>query len=128
MTGWAFLAVSVGAVIGANLRWALSLWFNSPDHTLQPGTLIGNLVGAGLAGFFISWFSHSSLSPEWRLFAVTGLCGALTTFSTFSLELMGAIEADKWLMGAVSVLVHVLGSLIMVGVGMWVYGVSRSMG
>lgn len=126
MNGWAFLAVSVGAVIGANLRWALSLWFNSPDHTLQPGTLMANLVGAGLAGFFISWFSHSSLSPEWRLLAVTGLCGALTTFSTFSLELMGAIEADKWLMALASILVHVLGSLAMVGVGMWVYGLSRA--
>ncbi|MFL1407433.1 fluoride efflux transporter CrcB [Marinobacter sp. M1N3S26] len=128
MNGWAFLAVSVGAVIGANLRWALSLWFNSPHHTLQPGTLVANLVGAGLAGFLINWFSHSSLSPEWRLLAITGLCGALTTFSTFSLELMGAIEADKWLMALVSILVHVLGSLAMVGVGMWVYGLSRSLG
>ena len=128
MSGWAFLAVSVGAVIGANLRWGLSLWLNGSGHGLQPGTLVANLIGAGLAGFFISWFSHSSLSPEWRLLVVTGLCGALTTFSTFSLELMGAIEADKWLMAVVSVLVHVLGSLAMVGLGMWVYGLSRSMG
>lgn len=128
MNGWAFLAVSVGAVIGANLRWALSLWLNGPGHVLQPGTLIANLIGAGLAGFFISWFSHSALSPEWRLLAVTGLCGALTTFSTFSLELVGAIEADRWLMALVTVLVHVLGSLAMVGVGMWVYSLSRSIG
>ena len=60
------------------------------------------------------------------MLAVTGLCGALTTFSTFSLELMGAIEADKWLMALASILVHVLGSLAMVGVGMWVYGLSRA--
>lgn len=128
MNGWALLAVSVGAVIGANLRWALSLWLNGPGHGLQPGTLAANLVGAGVAGFCISWFSHSSLAPEWRLFAITGLCGALTTFSTFSLELVGAIEADKWLVALVSVLIHVVGSVAMVAVGMWVYGLSRSVG
>ena len=125
MTGWAFLAVSVGAVIGANLRWGLSLWLNGPGHGLQGGTLLANLAGAGLAGFFISWFSHSSLSPEWRLLVITGLCGALTTFSTFSLELMGALQSGKWLMVLASVAVHVLGSLAMVAVGMWLFGLWR---
>lgn len=125
MTGWAFLAVSVGAVIGANLRWGLSLWLNGSGHGLQGGTLLANLIGAGLAGFFISWFSHSSLSPEWRLLLITGLCGALTTFSSFSLELMGALQAGKWLMVLASVAVHVLGSLAMVAVGMWLFGLWR---
>ncbi|SET59818.1 MULTISPECIES: fluoride efflux transporter CrcB [Marinobacter] len=125
MTGWAFLAVSVGAVIGANLRWGLSLWLNGPGHGLQGGTLLANLAGAGLAGFFISWFSHSSLSPEWRLLVITGLCGALTTFSTFSLELMGALQSGKWLVVLASVAVHVLGSLAMVAVGMWLFGLWR---
>ncbi|MGM0571236.1 fluoride efflux transporter CrcB [Marinobacter sp.] len=125
MTGWAFLAVSVGAVIGANLRWGLSLWLNGPGHGLQGGTLLANLIGAGLAGFFISWFSHSSLLPEWRLLVITGLCGALTTFSTFSLELMGALQAGKWLVVLASVAVHVLGSLAMVAVGMWLFGLWR---
>lgn len=127
MTGWAFLAVSVGAVIGAHLRWGLSLWLNGPGHGLQGGTLLANLIGAGLAGFFISWFSHSSLSPEWRLLVVTGLCGALTTFSTFSLELMGALQAGKWLVVLASVAVHVLGSLAMVAVGMWLFGLWRAL-
>lgn len=125
MTGWAFLTVSVGAVIGANLRWGLSLWLNGPGHGLQGGTLLANLAGAGLAGFFISWFSHSSLSPEWRLLVITGLCGALTTFSTFSLELMGALQSGKWLVVLASVAVHVLGSLAMVAVGMWLFGLWR---
>lgn len=123
--GWSLLAVSIGAVIGANLRWLLSLWLNGPGQGIPLGTLAANLVGAGLAGFFISWFSHSSLAPEWRLLLITGLCGALTTFSTFSLELVAAVQAGKWPLAMASVLVHVLGSLAMVGVGVWVYGLLR---
>ncbi|SFR81434.1 camphor resistance protein CrcB [Marinobacter daqiaonensis] len=124
--GWSLLAVSVGAVVGANLRWAMSLWLNGPGAVIQPGTLMANLVGAGLAGFCISWFSHSDLSPEWRLLLITGLCGALTTFSTFSLELVAALQAGKWAIMLVSVVVHVLGSLAMVAVGMWLFGVLRA--
>ena len=85
------VAVSVGAVIGANLRWALSLWLNASYHAIPWGTLVANLSGGWLIGLLMGFFTHSSsLAPEWRLFAVTGLCGALTTFSAFSLEMFAA--------------------------------------
>lgn len=114
-------AVSIGAVIGANLRWGLALLCNRWFADIPPGTLIANLIGAWLIGVSISFFSQSSLGPEWRLFAVTGLLGALTTFSTFSLEMVAALQAGKWLMAGLGVLVHVAGSLLLTMLGILSY-------
>ncbi len=120
MIGWSLAAVSVGAVVGVNLRWGLSLWLNGSGQGIQAGTLVANLAGAWLAGLFISYATLSgNLSPEWRLLVVTGLCGALTTFSTFSLELVGVLQAGRWLLALAMVAVHVLGSVAMVALGMW---------
>ncbi|MFO7993888.1 MAG: fluoride efflux transporter CrcB, partial [Marinobacter sp.] len=105
------LAVSAGAVIGANLRWALGLWLNSSYHAIPYGTLVANLSGGWLVGLLIGYFVHgTSLAPEWRLFAITGLCGALTTFSTFSLEMFSAIQEGKWSVALAGILAHVVGS------------------
>ncbi|MBZ2169276.1 MULTISPECIES: fluoride efflux transporter CrcB [Marinobacter] len=121
------LAVSAGAVIGANLRWALGLWLNSNYHPIPLGTLVANLAGGWFVGFLIGYFSTgSSLSPEWRLFAITGLCGALTTFSTFSLEMFSALQEGKWGMALAGVLAHVVGSLIMTALGLYSYGLLRT--
>ncbi|WP_372965231.1 fluoride efflux transporter CrcB [Marinobacter sp.] len=120
------LAVSVGAVIGANLRWFLGLWLNASYHVLPWGTLVANLAGGWLAGLLIGVFTHSStLAPEWRLFAITGLCGALTTFSTFSLEMFGALQEGKWSVAIAGILVHVVGSVLMTALGFWTYALVR---
>lgn len=119
-------AISMGAVIGANLRWALGLMLNRWCADIPPGTLIANLAGAWLIGIAISFFSHTSLSPEWRLFAVTGLLGALTTFSTFSLEMVAAIQAGKWLMAVLGILAHLVGSLLLTALGIMSYQWLRS--
>lgn len=121
------LAVSAGAVIGANLRWALGLWLNSSYHAIPYGTLAANLSGGWLVGLLIGYFVHgSSLAPEWRLFAITGLCGALTTFSTFSLEMFAAIQEGKWSMAIAGVLAHVIGSILMTALGIYTFGLLRS--
>ncbi|MEX2474562.1 fluoride efflux transporter CrcB [Marinobacter sp.] len=121
-----FVAVSVGAVIGANLRWALSLWLNTSYHAIPVGTLVANLAGGWLIGLLIGFFTHgSTLAPEWRLFAITGLCGALTTFSTFSLEMFAAIQEGKWSMAIAGMLAHVIGSILMTALGIYMFGLLR---
>lgn len=121
------LAVSLGAVVGANLRWVLGLWLNGAGQAIPLGTLVANLVGGGLVGLLMGHFSQgTALSPEWRLFAITGLCGALTTFSTFSLEMFAALQAGKWGMALVGVLVHVVGSILMTALGLYTYSLLRA--
>ncbi|OEY65772.1 fluoride efflux transporter CrcB [Marinobacter sp. X15-166B] len=119
-------AVSLGAAVGANARWALSLWLNSEQQMVPLGTLLANLLGSWLAGLLIGYFSGpSALAPEWRLFAITGLCGALTTFSTFSLEMFAAIQNGKWMAALAGGLVHVAGTLLMVALGLYTFSLLR---
>jgi CrcB protein len=120
------LAVSVGAVIGANLRWALSLWLNASYHAIPLGTLVANLAGGYAVGLLVGFFMNSSsLAPEWRLFAVTGLCGALTTFSTFSVVMFGALQEGKWGMALAGIVAHVVGSIVMTGLGFYTFTLIR---
>ncbi|WBU41026.1 MULTISPECIES: fluoride efflux transporter CrcB [Marinobacter] len=120
------VAVSVGAVIGANLRWALSLWLNASYHAVPWGTLVANLSGGWLVGLLIGFFTQSNaLAPEWRLFAITGLCGALTTFSTFSLEMFGALQEGKWAMALTGIIAHVVGSILMTALGFYTFSLIK---
>ena len=121
-----FLAVSMGAVIGASLRWALGLWLNTSYHAIPYGTLVANLGGGWLIGLLMGYFTHgTSLSPEWRLFAITGLCGALTTFSTFSLEMFAALQEGKWGIAMAGILAHVVGSILMTALGFYTFSLIR---
>lgn len=121
-----FVAVSVGAVIGANLRWGLGLWLNASYHAVPWGTLLANLSGGWLVGLLIGFFTHTSaLAPEWRLFAITGLCGGLTTFSTFSLEMFAALQEGKWLMATLGILAHVVGSILMTAIGFYTFSLVK---
>jgi len=113
------IAIGVGAAVGALLRWWLSLRLNALFPTIPPGTLAANLIGAYVIGAAIAFFaSFPALSPEWRLLIVTGFCGGLTTFSTFSAELVSLLRAGQipWAFGGL--LVHVTGSLLMTFAGM----------
>lgn len=121
-----FLAVSAGAVVGANLRWLLGLWLNASHHVIPLGTLAANLSGGWLVGLLLGYFSHSStLAPEWRLFAITGLCGALTTFSTFSVEVLAAIQGGKWAVAMTGVAMHVAGSVLMTALGLYTFSLMK---
>ena len=120
------LAIGGGAALGANLRWLLSLWLNALFPTLPPGTLLANLLGSWLIGVaFASFAQLPSLSTEWRLFVVTGFLGALTTFSTFSIEMLANIQTGRWGMTLAGIALHVGGSLGMAALGMATFGSLR---
>jgi CrcB protein len=113
------LAVSVGASVGAVLRWLLGLSLNALFPALPLGTLVANLMGAYLIGAALALFGqHAALAPEWRLLVVTGFLGGLTTFSTFSAEVVTLLQQGRLLWAAVAVSAHVLGSLLMTLAGM----------
>jgi CrcB protein len=116
--GGTFLAVGVGAAIGAWLRWGLGLWLNPLHADIPFGTLAANLLGGYLIGLAVAWFAqHPGLSPEWRLLIITGFLGGLTTFSTFSAEVFTLLSRAQVAIGLLTIALHVLGSLAMTGLG-----------
>ncbi|MDP1863461.1 MAG: fluoride efflux transporter CrcB [Thiobacillus sp.] len=116
----AFLAIGLGAAIGAWLRWGLGLWLNPMFPTIPLGTLAANLTGGYLVGLVIAWFSeHPGMLPEARLFLITGLLGGLTTFSTFSAEVVTAMMRGLWVTGGLIALAHMAGSFFATGLGFY---------
>ena len=111
-------AITMGAALGALLRWQLAAKLNSIFPTIPPGTLAANLIGAYVVGLGIAFFAtFSAISPEWRLLVVTGFCGGLTTFSSFSAEITTLLQQGRisWAFGAVAM--HVVGSVGMTFAG-----------
>ena len=90
------LAICLGACAGALARWGLGLWLN-PLAAIPLGTLAANLIGGYLIGICIAAFEAlPQLGEVWRLTLVTGFLGALTTFSTFSLEVVGMLRGERF--------------------------------
>ena len=121
------LAVALGAALGALFRWQLGAKLNSVFPTVPPGTLVANLVGAYIIGLGIAFFAtFPAIAPEWRLLIVTGFCGGLTTFSTFSAEITTLLEQGRlmWALGAVAL--HVAGSVVMTFAGIGTVYLVRS--
>lgn len=113
------LVISLGASSGALLRWQLGLRLNSLFPALPPGTLAANLVGGYVIGFAIAYLSQAPyLSPEWRLLVVTGFCGGLTTFSTFSAEVVTLLQEGQYVLAVGAIGIHVVGSLTMTIAGL----------
>ncbi|MBI3728565.1 MAG: fluoride efflux transporter CrcB [Burkholderiales bacterium] len=107
------LAVGIGAAFGAWLRWALGLWLNGVLPLFPIGTLIANLGGGYVIGFAVAFFSANlHLSPEWRLFLITGFLGGLTTFSTFSAEAMSLLHRGDYGWALLHSGAHLLGSIV----------------
>ncbi|HEX7387766.1 MAG TPA: fluoride efflux transporter CrcB [Castellaniella sp.] len=112
------IAISLGASVGAILRWWLGTSLNALFPTLPPGTLVANLLGGYIIGLAVAWFgAHPGLSPQMRLFIITGFCGGLTTFSTFSAELSLLLQQGRYGWMATSMVIHVGGSLVMTLMG-----------
>jgi CrcB protein len=107
-----WLAIAVGATLGAWLRYALNLWMNAIHSELPLGTLAANLGGGFVIGVCIAFFGNSpGLSPAWRLLAITGFLGGLTTFSTFSAESMSLLQNGEYAWALAHTALHVIGSI-----------------
>lgn len=123
--GWwrPILAISTGASVGALLRWQLSERMNAWWPHLPAGTLLANLLGGYVVGLAMGWLAqHPGLSPEWRLALVTGFCGGLTTFSSFSAEVVALLQAGRLGWAFLTVATHLAGSLVATFVGLWTAG------
>jgi CrcB protein len=115
----AVAAVSVGAAGGALLRWWLGNRLNGLFPSLPPGTLAANIIGAYVIGLAIAFFARNPALPaEWRLFVITGFCGGLTTFSTFSAEVVSALQRGQTGWALTEVATHVSASLLATFAGM----------
>jgi CrcB protein len=116
------LAIFCGAGLGALLRAGFNFATVSVTSALPLGTFISNMVGGYMIGIAMAFFGNNpNLSPEWKLFVITGFLGGLTTFSSFSAEVVAFIERGElaWALG--TALLHVLGSLALTLLGIWTF-------
>jgi fluoride exporter len=115
----ALALLCIGASLGAIARWQLSLWLNTGTHWLPMGTLSANLVGGWLIGLLVAIFqAQPQIDPLWRLALVTGFLGALTTFSTFSMETVQLLQSDHVGHALALATLHLAGSLALTWVGL----------
>lgn len=124
-----FLAIGAGAALGAWSRWGLGLLLNGLLPALPLGTLAANLIGGYLIGIAIGVFHlNSGLPVALKLFAITGFLGGLTTFSSFSGEVVERLLANQLGWAIVAMLTHLVGSLCMTWLGLWTVGAHRLWG
>jgi fluoride exporter len=113
-----FLAVAIGGMLGCLVRWLLAMVLNRYFPTVPPGTLAANLVGCYIIGMALAFFlTYPNFAPEWRLFVTTGFCGGLTTFSTFSAEVVLLLQSGRLAWAFAAIGVHLMGSLLMTFAG-----------
>lgn len=111
------LAICIGASIGALARWGLGLWL-SPGAVLPWGTLAANLIGGYLVGVCVAVFQAiPQLDPVWRLLLITGFLGALTTFSSFSAEVVDMLGQQRYALALGTAALHLFGSLLLTVAG-----------
>ncbi|HXZ60364.1 MAG TPA: fluoride efflux transporter CrcB [Steroidobacteraceae bacterium] len=118
-------AVSLGSSLGALLRWWLGARLNAHFPPIPPGTLAANLIGGYVVGVAIAFFAtYTAVAPEWRLLVITGFCGGLTTFSTFSAEVVTLLQQGRATWALAAAAAHLGGSLLMtlagIGTVVWV--------
>lgn len=116
------LAVFIGGGTGSVARWLLSMRFN-PLHQIIPlGTLAANLIGAFIIGMGLAWFNRMAhIDPVWKLLITTGFCGGLTTFSTFSAEVVFLLQEGRVSWALLNIALNLLGSLMMTAIAFWLF-------
>jgi len=116
---WPVIAICLGASAGALARWGLGLWL-SPGGLIPWGTLAANLIGGYLVGICVAVFhAMPELDPVWRLALVTGFLGALTTFSSFSAEVVSLLMQQRYPLALGTAGLHLVGSLLLTVAGIW---------
>jgi len=116
---WSVVAICIGASIGALARWGLGLWL-SPGGVIPWGTLAANLMGGYLVGVCVAVFQAlPQIDPVWRLALVTGFLGALTTFSSFSAEVVNLLMLQRYALALGTAGLHLVGSLLLTVAGIW---------
>jgi CrcB protein len=116
---WPVIAICLGASAGALARWGLGLWL-SPGGVIPWGTLAANLIGGYLVGICVAGFqAMPQLDPVWRLALVTGFLGALTTFSSFSAEVVSLLVQQRYALAVGTASLHLVGSLLLTVAGIW---------
>ena len=111
-------AISVGASLGALLRWWLGISLNPHFPAIPPGTLAANLIGGYVVGVAVAFFgTYTAVAPEWRLLVITGFCGGLTTFSTFSAEVVTLMQQGRASLALAAAAAHLVGSVVMTFAG-----------
>lgn len=115
----AIALLCLGASAGALARWQLALWLNTGGSWVPLGTLAANLVGGWLIGLVVAVLqAQPHLDPLWRLALITGFLGALTTFSTYSMETVQLLHAGRLAHAAALTALHLFGSLALTWVGL----------
>ncbi|RLM27867.1 fluoride ion transporter CrcB [Brenneria alni] len=108
------LVVFIGGGIGSVARWQLGIRFNGANPTMPVGTLLANLIGAFIIGGALAYFlRHPHLDQHWKTLITTGLCGGLTTFSTFSAEVVMLLQTGHLAAAGLHVLLNLTGSLLL---------------
>jgi fluoride exporter len=120
-------AIALGGALGSLLRWYFATRWNALFPQLPPGTLAANMVGCYLIGIAMALFlANPALSAQWRLLTVTGFLGGLTTFSSFSAEVVTALLGGQGLWAIWTVAVHVIGGIVMTLCGIGTVRLARS--
>ncbi|QKM64179.1 fluoride efflux transporter CrcB [Polynucleobacter tropicus] len=116
------LAIFFGAGFGALLRAGFNVLTIGAASVIPLGTLLSNMVGGYLVGLAVAYFGNNpQLSPEWRLLVVTGFLGGLTTFSSFSAEVVGFIQRGEFTWALGTAVLHLVGSLVLTFLGILTY-------
>jgi CrcB protein len=112
------VAIAVGSVLGGLMRWGLGIRLNALFPDVPPGTLAANMIAGYIVGIALAFFAQApGLSPEWRLLVITGFCGGLSTFSTFSAEIVALLQRGQYALALGAIAIHVAGTLLMTFAG-----------
>jgi len=119
--------VFIGGGTGSVARWFLSMRFNPMHQAIPIGTLAANLIGAFIIGMGLAWFNRmTNIDPVWKVLITTGFCGGLTTFSTFSAEVVFLFQDGRFGWALTNIAVNMLGSFAMTALAFWLFSAASA--